>query len=61
MVLGKYYLEHENGGFELCDARRGVIAIYQESKEGVKRLLKKIEKIENSIDYERELKKRAAL
>ena len=56
IVLGRYYIEYDNG-FELCSEKRGVLVRFNETRDSVIRLVKRIQKIENDMDYETVLKR----
>ena len=57
VIMGMYYIDSVDDQFELGSVKRGVVASFPQSKEGASRLLKKILKIENSINYEKMLEK----
>lgn len=57
VVMGKYYIDFVGDGFEFGDTKHGVMARFQNSKEGVRRIVKRIEKIESELDYEKILER----
>lgn len=56
-VLGNCYIDFIDGKFELVDIHRGVVGSFDDSREGVSKLAKKIVKLESKIDYEKLLEK----
>jgi hypothetical protein len=53
----KYYIEYVGGEFEIGHYRRGVISTFRSNSSEVKRLIRKVRKIDESIDFEKELEK----
>lgn len=53
----KYYIEHVEGLFEIGNFRRGILCKFKDNSDGVKQLIKKVKKIDSSIDFEKELEK----
>ena len=53
VIMGRYYIDFASGAFEMGDVKRGIMARFKESKEGVKKLVQRIQKIENELDYEK--------